>query len=123
MDTNLRFYGDPYLTTSDILLGTMERPKALSPSMLPSTTSTPKYMLYSILVRLSPGVFVSSFTSPAGKPPSAPPPTVALSKLQDLASHRAFVTSEWWTLDNKLIGFQIEYPASIHGDELENDRE
>ncbi|GAB2289847.1 hypothetical protein Dimus_024150 [Dionaea muscipula] len=26
MDTNLRFYGDPYLTTSDILLGTVERP-------------------------------------------------------------------------------------------------
>ncbi|GAB2283282.1 hypothetical protein Dimus_017803, partial [Dionaea muscipula] len=45
MDTNLRFYGDPYLTTSDILLGTVERPKALSPSMLPSTTSTPKYMV------------------------------------------------------------------------------
>ncbi|GAB2288266.1 hypothetical protein Dimus_022606, partial [Dionaea muscipula] len=45
MDTNLRFYGDPYLTTSDILLGTVERPKALSPFMLPSTTSTPKYMV------------------------------------------------------------------------------
>ncbi|GER40438.1 zinc finger family protein [Striga asiatica] len=28
MDTNLRFYGDPYLTTADILLGTVERPKA-----------------------------------------------------------------------------------------------
>ncbi|KAK0579065.1 hypothetical protein LWI29_020304 [Acer saccharum] len=28
MDTNLRFYGDPYLTTIDILLGTVERPKA-----------------------------------------------------------------------------------------------
>lgn len=28
MDTNLRFYGDPYLTTSDILVGTVERPKA-----------------------------------------------------------------------------------------------
>ncbi|GAB2303722.1 hypothetical protein Dimus_037706 [Dionaea muscipula] len=26
MDTNLRFYGDPYLNTSDILLGTVERP-------------------------------------------------------------------------------------------------
>ncbi|GAB2291589.1 hypothetical protein Dimus_025844 [Dionaea muscipula] len=31
MDTNLRFYGDPYLTTSDILLGTVERPKAAEP--------------------------------------------------------------------------------------------
>lgn len=28
MDTNLQFYGDPYLTTSDILLGTVDRPKA-----------------------------------------------------------------------------------------------
>ncbi|MBA0874531.1 hypothetical protein Goshw_018084 [Gossypium schwendimanii] len=28
MDTNLRFYGDPYLTTTDILLGTVSRPKA-----------------------------------------------------------------------------------------------
>lgn len=28
MDTNLRFYGDPYLTTADILLGTVDRPKA-----------------------------------------------------------------------------------------------
>ncbi|KAK2635106.1 hypothetical protein Ddye_029898 [Dipteronia dyeriana] len=31
MDTNLRFYGDPYLTTTDILLGTVERPKAGEP--------------------------------------------------------------------------------------------
>ncbi|GMI81347.1 hypothetical protein like AT3G43230 [Hibiscus trionum] len=31
MDTNLRFYGDPYLTTADILLGTVERPKAAEP--------------------------------------------------------------------------------------------
>ncbi|GFS38478.1 RING/FYVE/PHD-type zinc finger family protein [Actinidia rufa] len=31
MDTNLRFYGDPYLTTSDILLGTVDRPKAAEP--------------------------------------------------------------------------------------------
>ncbi|KAF5204969.1 Sh3 domain-containing ysc84-like protein [Thalictrum thalictroides] len=31
MDTNLRFYGDPYLTMSDILLGTVERPKAAEP--------------------------------------------------------------------------------------------
>ncbi|XP_038990274.1 uncharacterized protein LOC120113290 [Phoenix dactylifera] len=31
MDTNLRFYGDPYLTTTDILLGTVERPKAAGP--------------------------------------------------------------------------------------------
>ncbi|OVA08297.1 FYVE zinc finger [Macleaya cordata] len=28
METNLRFYGDPYLTVGDILLGTVERPKA-----------------------------------------------------------------------------------------------
>ncbi|KAM7274538.1 hypothetical protein ACFE04_016404 [Oxalis oulophora] len=28
MDTNLKFYGDPYLSTSDILLGTVDRPKA-----------------------------------------------------------------------------------------------
>ncbi|CAK9155180.1 unnamed protein product [Ilex paraguariensis] len=28
MDTNLCFYGDPYLTTADILLGTVDRPKA-----------------------------------------------------------------------------------------------
>ena len=31
MDTNLRFYGDPYLTTSDILLGMVSRPKAAEP--------------------------------------------------------------------------------------------
>ncbi|KAM7513493.1 hypothetical protein LguiA_003076 [Lonicera macranthoides] len=31
MDTNLQFYGDPYLTTVDILVGTMERPKAAQP--------------------------------------------------------------------------------------------
>ncbi|XP_065849906.1 uncharacterized protein [Euphorbia lathyris] len=31
MDTNLNFYGDPYLTTNDILLGTVERPKAAQP--------------------------------------------------------------------------------------------
>ncbi|KAK6941234.1 FYVE zinc finger [Dillenia turbinata] len=31
MDTNLRFYGDPYLTTVDILLGTVDRPKAAEP--------------------------------------------------------------------------------------------
>lgn len=31
MDANLQFYGDPYLTTGDILLGTVERPKAAEP--------------------------------------------------------------------------------------------
>ncbi|KAL2458163.1 RING/FYVE/PHD-type zinc finger family protein [Forsythia ovata] len=31
MDTNLRFYGDPYLATADILLGTVDRPKAAEP--------------------------------------------------------------------------------------------
>ena len=31
MDANLRFYGDPYLTTSDILLGMVDRPKAAEP--------------------------------------------------------------------------------------------
>jgi len=31
MSTNLRFYGDPYLTTSDILLGTVDRPRAAEP--------------------------------------------------------------------------------------------
>ncbi|GAB4838071.1 hypothetical protein Ancab_027602 [Ancistrocladus abbreviatus] len=31
MDSNLRFYGDPYLTTADILLGTVNRPKAAEP--------------------------------------------------------------------------------------------
>lgn len=31
MDANLRFYGDPYLTTSDILLGLVDRPKAAEP--------------------------------------------------------------------------------------------
>lgn len=28
MDANLRFYGDPYVTTSDILMGNVERPNA-----------------------------------------------------------------------------------------------
>ncbi|KAF9600295.1 hypothetical protein IFM89_005881 [Coptis chinensis] len=31
MDANLCFYGDPYLTMTDILLGTVERPKATEP--------------------------------------------------------------------------------------------
>ncbi|PIN11588.1 hypothetical protein CDL12_15804 [Handroanthus impetiginosus] len=31
MDTNLRFYGDPYLTTADILLGNVDRPRAAEP--------------------------------------------------------------------------------------------
>ncbi|XP_072982071.1 uncharacterized protein [Typha latifolia] len=30
-DANLRFYGDPYVTTSDILLGTVGRPNAAAP--------------------------------------------------------------------------------------------
>ncbi|XVE53792.1 hypothetical protein DITRI_Ditri03aG0030700 [Diplodiscus trichospermus] len=31
MDANLHFYGDPYLTTADMLLGTVNRPKAAEP--------------------------------------------------------------------------------------------
>ncbi|CAJ2650038.1 unnamed protein product [Trifolium pratense] len=31
MDANLRFYGDPYLTTTDILQGMVDRPKAAQP--------------------------------------------------------------------------------------------
>nr|GEW49315.1 Ysc84 actin-binding domain-containing protein [Tanacetum cinerariifolium] len=31
IDTTLHFYGDPYLTTGEILLGTMDRPKAVEP--------------------------------------------------------------------------------------------
>lgn len=31
LDTNLHFYGDPYLTTADILLGSVDRPKAAEP--------------------------------------------------------------------------------------------
>lgn len=31
MDVNRRFYGDPYLTTTDILLGMVDRPKAAEP--------------------------------------------------------------------------------------------
>ncbi|ONK75150.1 uncharacterized protein A4U43_C03F13880 [Asparagus officinalis] len=31
MDTNLMFYGDPYMTTADILLGTVQRPIAAQP--------------------------------------------------------------------------------------------
>ncbi|XP_042050951.1 uncharacterized protein LOC121796230 [Salvia splendens] len=31
MDANLQFYGDPYLTTADILLGSVDRPKAAEP--------------------------------------------------------------------------------------------
>ncbi|XP_071716596.1 uncharacterized protein [Rutidosis leptorrhynchoides] len=31
MDANLQFYGDPYLTTGDILLGNVDRPKAAQP--------------------------------------------------------------------------------------------
>ncbi|CAI9755909.1 unnamed protein product [Fraxinus pennsylvanica] len=35
IDTNLQFYGDPYLTTADILLGTVDRPKAAEPLVGP----------------------------------------------------------------------------------------
>lgn len=31
MDTNLRFYGSSYLTTSDILLGMVDKPEAAEP--------------------------------------------------------------------------------------------
>ena len=31
----------------------------------------------------------------------------------DLASHRAFVTGEWYIPGHRLIGFRIEEPASI----------
>ncbi|XP_022732237.1 uncharacterized protein LOC111286500 [Durio zibethinus] len=31
MDTNLQFYGDPYVTTADILLGAVDRPRAAEP--------------------------------------------------------------------------------------------
>ncbi|XP_074269255.1 uncharacterized protein LOC141592470 [Silene latifolia] len=31
IDTNLRFYGDPYLTAADILLGSVDRPRAAEP--------------------------------------------------------------------------------------------
>ncbi|KAK1283502.1 hypothetical protein QJS10_CPB21g01146 [Acorus calamus] len=31
MDTNLQFYGDPYITTTDILIGDVERPQAAEP--------------------------------------------------------------------------------------------
>lgn len=31
LDANTRFYGDPYLTTTDILLGTVDPPKAALP--------------------------------------------------------------------------------------------
>lgn len=30
-DTNLKFYGDPYLSVNDILLGNVEGPKAAAP--------------------------------------------------------------------------------------------
>ena len=28
LDTDIHFYGDPYLTTADILFGSVDRPKA-----------------------------------------------------------------------------------------------
>lgn len=31
LDTNLRFYGDPYLSTADILVGAVDRPNAAGP--------------------------------------------------------------------------------------------
>ncbi|PKI76033.1 uncharacterized protein LOC116188971 [Punica granatum] len=56
MDTNLRFYGDPYLSTSDILLGTVDRPKAAEPlyaaledlfsAMYGATLRSPQYHPY-----------------------------------------------------------------------------
>lgn len=30
-DMNVKFYGDPYLTTTDILLGMVDQPKAAEP--------------------------------------------------------------------------------------------
>lgn len=30
-DTNVKFYGDPYLSTSDILLGMVDQPRAAQP--------------------------------------------------------------------------------------------
>lgn len=30
-DMNVKFYGDPYLSTSDILLGMVDQPKAAQP--------------------------------------------------------------------------------------------
>jgi lipid-binding SYLF domain-containing protein len=30
-DMNVKFYGDPYLSTSDILLGMVDQPKAAEP--------------------------------------------------------------------------------------------
>lgn len=44
---------------------------------------------------------------------------LSLSKILDLASHRAFDTGEWYIPGHKLIGFLIELPASIGG-ELSN---
>nr|GMD30332.1 Zinc finger, FYVE-type [Ipomoea batatas] len=43
MDTNLRFYGDPYLTTADILLGTVERPRAAEPLYNALKNSMPSF--------------------------------------------------------------------------------
>lgn len=39
-----------------------------------------------------------------------------VSKILDLASHKAFVTGEWYIPGHKLIGFLIECPASIGGE-------
>lgn len=39
-----------------------------------------------------------------------------LSNILDLASHKAFVTGEWYIPGHKLIGFLIEFPASIGGE-------
>lgn len=43
----------------------------------------------------------------------------SLSKMLDLASHKALVTGEWYIPGHKLIGFRIEEPASMGG-ELSN---
>jgi hypothetical protein len=63
-----------------------------------------------MLVRLWEGDLVNN--SPCGGP-SLAGGSSNLSKILDLASHKAFVTGEWYIPGHRLIGLRPEEPASI----------
>lgn len=63
-----------------------------------------------MVVRLCEGDFVNNSTCGG---PSLAGGSSNLSKILDLASHRAFVTGEWYIPGQRLIGLRTEDPASI----------
>lgn len=63
-----------------------------------------------MVVRLCEGDLVNNSTCGG---PSLAGGSSNLSKILDLASHRAFVTGEWYIPGQRLIGLRTEDPASI----------